>query len=231
MEAREEAIKCRNISEQAFKQGNYDKVMRFKFTKHLSQAMRFIEKSIRICPTVEAETLLKTLKRNEPPPVKTFTKVQEVLCTRILAATDLYSVLDVGRDSSDEEIKKAYRKVSRFASESICIVQMALQLHPDKNGAPRAEDAFKRISNAFQTLSDPKKRSHYDRTGDEHVGSSTTTRSATSYSGDGFIDPEELFRAFFGVGLDGFGSGATIYRTADGQTFRRVQTERVNLSP
>jgi molecular chaperone DnaJ len=64
---------------------------------------------------------------------------------------DYYKVLGVGKNASDEEIKKAYRKLAR-------------QHHPDRNkGDKRAEERFKEISQAHDVLSDPDKRKAYDR--------------------------------------------------------------------
>jgi DnaJ family protein B protein 12 len=92
--------------------------------------------------------------------------------------------------------------------------QLALKLHPDKNPAPKAEEAFKAVSKAFSCLSDPDKRAYYDRTGFE---SSTAAAAAQAggprgggggYGGGGFgpggmyysddFDPEEIFNMFFG---------------------------------
>lgn len=66
---------------------------------------------------------------------------------------DLYQLLEVERGASEDEIKRNYKK-------------MALKHHPDKNdGSKESEEKFKEISNAYQILSDPEKRSYYDRTG------------------------------------------------------------------
>ena len=66
---------------------------------------------------------------------------------------DFYEALEVSRDASDENIKRAYRK-------------MALKYHPDRNpGDKEAEDRFKECSAAYQILADPEKRAQYDRFG------------------------------------------------------------------
>ena len=69
--------------------------------------------------------------------------------------TDYYSVLGVPKGSSDEEIKKAYRK-------------QAMRYHPDRNeGDTKAESKFKDISEAYAVLSDKKKRQEFDQFGSE----------------------------------------------------------------
>ena len=65
------------------------------------------------------------------------------------ALPDLYAVLGVSHDATDDEIKSAYRRLAR-------------ELHPDVNGDPRAERRFKEISAAYETLSDPSRRQRYD---------------------------------------------------------------------
>ncbi|MBV9003853.1 MAG: J domain-containing protein, partial [Solirubrobacterales bacterium] len=64
---------------------------------------------------------------------------------------DYYKILGVGKNASDAEIKKAYRKLAR-------------KYHPDQNGGDKkAEERFKEISQAHDVLSDPEKRKAYDR--------------------------------------------------------------------
>jgi molecular chaperone DnaJ len=68
-------------------------------------------------------------------------------------STDYYEILGVPRDASAEQIKKAYRR-------------LAMKLHPDVATEPDASDRFKRVAEAYEVLTDPKKRDIYDRGGD-----------------------------------------------------------------
>src|SRR3954470_11986282 len=65
---------------------------------------------------------------------------------------DYYETLGVDRDASEEDIRRAYRKLAR-------------ENHPDVNKDPAAEDRFKEISEAYEVLRDPEKREQYDRLG------------------------------------------------------------------
>ncbi|HEY5915222.1 MAG TPA: molecular chaperone DnaJ [Verrucomicrobiae bacterium] len=112
-----------------------------------------------------------------------------------MAKRDYYEVLGVGRGSSEEEIKKAYRK-------------MAIQHHPDKNpGDKTAEEKFKELGEAYEVLGDPQKRAAYDQ-----YGHAAFDRRAGGFSSaGGFHDPFEVFREVFGGGgifEDLFGSGS-----------------------
>ncbi|KAH9463939.1 hypothetical protein Pst134EA_016019 [Puccinia striiformis f. sp. tritici] len=117
------------------------------------------------------------------------------------------------------------------------MLQLALALHPDKNNAPGADEAFKMVSKAFQVLSDPDKRAAYDRHGADLDSRSAGVPSSSPFGGGGgggmrftqedAIDPDQLFRMFFGGGgFDHpgmqFGGGPTVFQFGGGgTTFRR----------
>jgi len=102
---------------------------------------------------------------------------------------DYYEILSVSRNASSEEIKKAYR-------------QCALLHHPDRNpGEKKSDEKFKEATEAYQVLSDPKKRQIYDQLGHEGLGSQGGWGGASGFSGAGFGDIfEDIFEDFFGGG-------------------------------
>src|ERR1043165_4804452 len=109
-----------------------------------------------------------------------------------MAKRDYYEILAVERSASDEEIKKAYRR-------------LAIQFHPDKNpGDKTAEENFKEIGEAYEALADPQKRAAYDQYG--HAAFDRT-RGFGGGRGGGFHDPFEIFREVFSGG----GGGNSIF--------------------
>lgn len=99
--------------------------------------------------------------------------------------SDYYETLGVSRDASAEQIKKAFRKKAR-------------QYHPDVNDSPDAEDKFKAVNEAYEVLSDEKKRAIYDRGGDPMGGDFGPGMSGFGgFSSQGF-DIGDLFGAMFG---------------------------------
>ncbi len=94
---------------------------------------------------------------------------------------DYYEVLGIGREASEEELKKAFRR-------------LALEYHPDRNKEKGASERFKEVSEAYQVLTDPTKRSQYDRYGHVDLG-----RNGGGFNGfEGFGGFGDIFDAFFG---------------------------------
>lgn len=105
--------------------------------------------------------------------------------------TDYYEILEVSREATKEEIKSAFRKKART-------------LHPDVNKAPDAEEKFKELGKAYETLMDDNKRATYDRYGEDGLKNAGFDTGGP-FSG-GFGDLNDIFSSFFG-GMGGFGFG------------------------
>lgn len=135
---------------------------------------------------------------------KTYTPEQQALVQRILRTKDYYAMFDVPKDVPEEALKKAYKK-------------FALKLHPDKNAAPGAEEAFKKLSKAFQCLSDAQNRAAYDTYGDEE----NIPQQQRHGHHQEFMTPEDLFNnLFFG------GGGMARHHHRHGQRFEEGGEQR-----
>jgi len=209
---REEVEKCKQIAQTALAQGNPEK------------AVKFLEKAKRMCPednsldaliaqaqsseaagggaapdagfstpssstegprqrarATTAPAASGATRTNKDGGKYTTEQMQEV--QRILRTKDYYELLGLSKNADDDGVKKAYRK-------------LALKLHPDKNKAPGAEEAFKKVSKAVQCIQDSDKRQQYDRYGDEeHMPQQRRHQHQQD-----FMTPEDLFAAFFGGG-------------------------------
>jgi molecular chaperone DnaJ len=133
---------------------------------------------------------------------------------------DYYSVLGVERSASDDDIKKAYRK-------------LALKYHPDRNADnPEAEEQFKEAAEAYEVLSDKDKKSTYDRFGEDGL------KGAFSGRGGGFDwqdfhhanDFEDIFGNMFGGSIFGDLFGGSNSRRRSRTEGVRGRDLRVNLS-
>ena len=103
-------------------------------------------------------------------------------------AKDLYEVLGVPRDATEDDIKKAFRKQAR-------------KLHPDVNKSPNAEEEFKELNEAYDVLCDPQKRSAYDR-----FGTIPGAAGGGNPYGGGYVDFDDIFGGGFGGMGDIFSS-------------------------
>ncbi|XP_070545453.1 dnaJ homolog subfamily B member 14-like [Ptychodera flava] len=214
---KDESERCIEIAQKCIAQGLREK------------AVKFLQKAERLYPSKRAKVLLESLSKNgssvgshqtksgqnekqkerdqsqtenkENGEIKVeYTQEQMEAVKKIKKCKDYYEILGVSKDSSEIELKKAYRK-------------LALQFHPDKNHAPGATEAFKAIGNAFAVLSDPEKKQRYDQYGSEdeitvrrrryrhhhHHHDDDDWDFTRGFEGD--ISAEELFNMFFGGGM------------------------------
>ncbi|XP_067615136.1 dnaJ homolog subfamily B member 12 [Eurosta solidaginis] len=214
---KDEAQRCIDIAVQAFAEGKIEK------------AEKFLLKAEKLFPTERAKELLSKVKtgtggakptmgarangttnrdsaanndgprkrknsdsRNSEPE---YTKEQIEAVRKVKSCRDYYEILSVKKEATDSEIKKSYKK-------------LALLLHPDKNKAPGASDAFKAVGNAAAILTDVEKRKQYDLYGlnESHAHNHGVRRDHNEYAyARGFqaeVSPEDLFNMFFGGGFN-----------------------------
>ncbi len=132
---------------------------------------------------------------------------------------DYYDILGVDRDASEKDIKNAYRK-------------KAMQYHPDRNpDDPEAEARFKEAAEAYEVLSDEKKRRRYDRFGHAGVGAGGAGQRGP---GPGFRDVDDIFEAFgdiFGGAGAGAGAGSIFEEMFGGRRGRSRRSRRRSGRP
>ncbi|KAL2553676.1 Heat shock protein DnaJ [Forsythia ovata] len=213
---KDEALKCLKIARDSIESGDRNR------------AIKFLHKARRLDPAIEIDVFLSNLNDSQPenknpnepmnknPPNSSkpaengprrrvsaggsssssdsvgYTEEQVTIVKEIKRKKDYYEILGLEKSCSVEDVRKAYRKLS-------------LKVHPDKNNAPGAEEAFKMVSKAFQCLSDEESRKKYDLVGsDEPVyerrGGGNGMRGFNGFN-DGNFDADEIFRNFFFGGM------------------------------
>ncbi|KAG1335559.1 chaperone protein dnaJ 49-like [Cocos nucifera] len=218
---KDEALKCLRIGKQALDSGDQ------------TRALKFLTKARRLDPSLPIDDLLSTAAdggshdsspsdgpgnpREEPErptpdsasassfatarsaafsssegSSRAYTEEQITVVRQIKKQRDYYQILGLERNCTVEDVRKAYRKLS-------------LKVHPDKNRAPGAEEAFKAVSKAFQCLSNEEGRKRYDLVGSEEPAfdRAAARRHARGFDGfyDADVDAEEIFRNFFFGGM------------------------------
>ncbi|KII64361.1 DnaJ subfamily B member 12 [Thelohanellus kitauei] len=134
------------------------------------------------------ENLAKLSEKSQEEMKERENQIKEI--EKIKSCKNLYERLGVDKKATDLELKAAYKK-------------LALKYHPDRNKTPGASEAFKSIGQAYGILSDTDKRKQYDSNA-LTVGESCESRDSFYHHFEDEIDPEEVFRMFFGNGFYGF---------------------------
>lgn len=123
--------------------------------------------------------------------IKDYQSQQELEDWESIMGKDYYRILGITKDASEDEIKKSYRK-------------LALKYHPDKNKDSNAEEKFKEIAEAYEVLTDKKKRETYDKFGEEGLKKGYGDAGAGEHGGGGGSyhfnygqDPYKTFENFF----------------------------------
>ncbi|KAK9173929.1 DnaJ C terminal domain protein [Cryptosporidium meleagridis] len=133
---------------------------------------------------------------------------------------DYYKILGISKDATDQDIKRAYRK-------------LAIKYHPDKQanstpeGKKKAEEMFKELGEAYEVLSDKEKRNIYNQYGSEglQAGFGGSTSEQGGMGGGIFIDPNEIFARFFAsdrAGSFGDEEGSSFFFSGPSGMFRQV---------
>ncbi|XP_020281210.1 dnaJ homolog subfamily B member 12-like [Pseudomyrmex gracilis] len=204
---KDEAERCLELAERYLRERKYEEAEKFARKAQKLYPLKKVEDllaevSILSKQNQKSETAEPSVRKRQSVTKETthsqsssdYTKEQLEHVKRIKKCKDYYEILGVSKDATDSDIKKAYKK-------------LALQLHPDKNKAPGAAEAFKAIGNAVAILTDAEKRKQYDMFGpeEERMQNAHNRQGHTHYNYTrGFeadITAEELFNMFFGVGF------------------------------
>jgi len=240
---KDEALRCIEIARRHHAEGN------------IPHAIKFTKKSLNLYPTDQARELLtayenehnsgansatssdqqphhtnkhsnhsnhnkNNTKQNSntsdsnssPSAQRAYTQEQTDAVQRVRKLKDYYEILEVSKEATEVEIKKQYRK-------------LALIMHPDKNSAPGAEEAFKAVSKAFACLSDPVARKQYDLHGHEAPTHHIHNRQHNHpFAYESEMTPEQLFEMMFNLRPGSTGGFRTYTYRSGGSAGPRRQT-------
>lgn len=174
----------------SFEKGNYHEALHFfkesQKTSPSSETSEYISKCEEKIKSKETTSTDEASQSNTTNDIKNDNEE----CERIINNNNYYDILNINKDFTPDDIKKAYKK-------------LAIKFHPDKNNSPLAEEAFKKISTAYQTLSDPKLKEQFDKYGsEEEYREKYYQEHQKQYEDDIELDPFEIFQMFMSGGLD-----------------------------
>lgn len=227
---KDEAIRCIQIAESAIASGDKQRALKFiKIAQRLNKDIS-VDGLLAICETLDSKSSTSQDNKGKTGGQtsresassngnleRTYTEEHVKMIREIRRNKDYYAILGVEKNSSVEEIRRAYKKLS-------------LKVHPDKNQAPGSEEAFKKVCKAFKCLSEDDSRRQYDQVGlvdefeynQQHNVRRRTRRHTNDIFHDEF-DPDEIFRSFFGQ-AEMFRT-AHVYRTRGPTSQRREHVQ------
>ncbi|SBT35657.1 DnaJ protein, putative [Plasmodium ovale wallikeri] len=209
---KEDAYECFNLATKYMKVGNYShaknlllKCKRMFPDIDISEKLKICEEELKKTENIGKENTAysnasNTNYRNDKNNLHERHKTKDDCIEKILRTNNYYEILGIPKNSNDETIRTAYKKLAKL-------------YHPDKNKEKGAEEAFKKVSIAFQHLINKEKRLEYDNNSDtdnHHHRHNPTYRTAHYYYNDETFTPEDLFRNFFGIN----------FATCNNRTFR-----------
>ncbi|XP_059140446.1 dnaJ homolog subfamily B member 12-like isoform X2 [Physella acuta] len=190
---KDESERCITIALQCISNGQKEKAKKFLLkaqrlfpTKKASDLLQTLEHATSNGDTKAEDTTTRQRKQSNSKAsdkektkganhVADYTPEQKAAVKRINNCNDVYEVLELPKDFTESDLKKAYRK-------------LALQMHPDKNKAPGATEAFKAVGKAYSILSDKEKRRQYDLYGPEMQPSRPSRHEEDSHGFEGNIN-------------------------------------------
>ena len=149
----ERAVLLRERGQKSLENNNYLEALHYFKLSNKFQKKFETDELIKQCEEKIKEIREKE-KKEEESKENAGPNPEDEACEKIIKNNNYYEILGVNKDTTNDDIKKSYKK-------------LALKFHPDKNKSPKAEEAFKKIGTAYQTLTDPKKRELFDKYGSE----------------------------------------------------------------
>ena len=163
---------------------NYQKSYSSSFSNNRSNNYNFNKSNNNNYSHQESSSSFSSTNNNDSKNNDNKNDSDDIKCKELLKKKDYYDLLNIKKEATADEIKRAYKK-------------QAIKFHPDKNHSKMAEECFKKISEAYQCLNDPEKRNFYDKYGNEEEFRQKYYNAHHHHYEDE-MDPYDIFDILFG---------------------------------